>query len=375
MLGTHGVPAQYGGFETAVEHIGLHLARSGWRVIVYCQVEGKGPIVEDAWRGIERVLIPIDLPGWRGTSKFDLLSVTHAARHDDICLVFGYNTALLNMVQRLTRVPLVINMDGIEWSREKWNRALKAVLYANERIGCMLGNELIADHPEIEKYLRRRARPSKITMITYGADSVTGAPTEPVLCHGLVPAEYLSLICRPVPENSILEIVRGFSARPRGIKLAILGDYDPKVDDYHRQVLNAASEEVVFLGSIYDPGVTRALRYHSLGYLHGHTVGGTNPSLVEAMAAGNPIIAHDNPYNRWVAGESALYFRTPEDVDNQVQRLISDCGLARQLSANARERHAEQFTWEHISAQYEQVLSKYARASETSPSMVPAMEI
>lgn len=375
MLGTHGVPAQYGGFETAVEHIGLHLAQSGWRVIVYCQVEGKGPIVEDTWRGIERVLIPIDLPDWRGTFKFDLLSVAHAARHDDICLVFGYNTALLNVVQRLTSVPLVINMDGIEWSRQKWNRALKAVLYANERIGCMFGNELIADHPEIETYLRRRARDSKITMITYGADSVTTAPTEPALCHGLTPGEYLSLICRPVPENSILEIVRGFSARRRGVRLAILGDYDPKADDYQRRVVNAASDEVVFLGSIYDPEVTRALRYHSLGYLHGHTVGGTNPSLVEAMAAGNPIIAHDNPYNRWVAGESGLYFRTPEDVDRQVDRLISDCGLARQLSMNARARHAEQFTWEHISAQYEQVLSKYVPSIEPSPSMIPAMEI
>ncbi len=106
ILGTHGVPAAYGGFETAAENVGLHLAAAGWRVVVYCQTEGHGPITTDTWRGLERVLIPVDLPGWRGTSKFDLLSIRHAARHRDVCLTFGYNTAVFNLIQRVKGIPL-----------------------------------------------------------------------------------------------------------------------------------------------------------------------------------------------------------------------------------------------------------------------------
>ncbi|WP_266095005.1 DUF1972 domain-containing protein [Microlunatus elymi] len=366
-MGTHGVPAQYGGFETAAENVGLHLSRAGWRVIIYCQAEGTGKASYDTWQGIERVTIPVDLPGWRGTSKFDLLSAMHASRHRDVCLVFGYNTAVVNVLQRARGVPLVFNMDGIEWSRKRWGKARQAILYVNERIGCLLGHDLIADHPEIETYLRRHARASKITMIPYGADAVTDAPVDPLRSLGLAPSSYLTLICRPIPENSILEIVRGFSARPRGVKLAILGDYDGSTDPYHRAVRAAASDEVVFLGSIYRPDVTQTIRFHALGYLHGHTVGGTNPSLVEAMASGNPVIAHDNVYNRWVAGAGALYFRTEDDVDRSVSTLLDDADLRRTLSTEARQRHADLFTWEQIAGQYERLLTQHLPTDIENP--------
>lgn len=374
ILGTHGVPAAYGGFETAAENVGLHLAEAGWRVIVYCQSDGRGQPKCDTWHGLERVTIPVDLPGWRGTSKFDLLSIAHAARHDDICLVFGYNTAIFNVAQRLTRSPLVINMDGIEWSRKRWGKLRQAILYANERIGCVIGNALIADHPEIEVYLRRHARANKITMIPYGADALLTAPEAPVRQLGLEPGGYFSLICRPIPENSILEIVRGFSAQRRGVKLAMLGDYDATRDTYHRQVMEEASDEVVFLGSIYDSEVTRALRFHSLAYMHGHTVGGTNPSLVEAMAAGNPVIAHDNPYNRWVADAGAIYFRTSDDVDRLIGELLASPDKASSMSEWCRERHAERFTWARVAGQYDQLLSKYVSVPELATVSTASIE-
>lgn len=359
ILGTHGVPAAYGGFETAAENIGLFLARSGWRVIVYCQVPGSGPWQEDRWNGLERVLIPIDTDGWRGTSKFDLLSINHAVRHDDICLTFGYNTAVFNLRQRLKRIPLVINMDGIEWSRARWGRARQTILYVNERIACLVGNELVADHPEIEKYLRRKASPRKISMITYGADAVTDAPTEVPTSLGLRPGEYLTLICRPIPENSILELVEGFSRRPRGVQLAVLGDYRPDSDPYHRQVVEAASDEVLFVGSIYDREAVAALRLHSMVYLHGHTVGGTNPSLVEAMAAGNPVLAHDNVYNRWTAGEAGAYFSSADDVALRLDELLGSPTTLARMREKARARHRAEFTWEKIAGQYEEVLSRF----------------
>jgi glycosyltransferase involved in cell wall biosynthesis len=358
ILGTHGVPANYGGFETAAENVGLYLRDQGWRVIIYCQVDGKGPIRTDTWKGIERVNIPISREGWLGTSEFDFRSIMHASKFRDVCLTFGYNTAVFNIVQRIKGIRNVINMDGIEWSRARWGKAKQSILWINERIACWVGNDLIADHPVIEEYLATRARRSKLTTITYGAHAVSSASTEPVLARGLVPGEYLTLICRPIPENSILELVQGFSAEHRGHTLVVLGNYTPDSDEYHRRVMEAASDEVVFPGGIYDPTELAALRFHASGYLHGHTVGGTNPSLVEAMAVGNPVLAHDNAYNRWVVGAGALYFSTADDAAVAITRLLADPVLRRTLGEASRARHAEEFTWEHIGGQYESLLDR-----------------
>ncbi|PZQ87807.1 MAG: glycosyl transferase [Leifsonia xyli] len=359
ILGTHGVPAAYGGFETAAENVALHLVAHGWRVVVYCQQDGTGEITTDTWRGIERVHIPVAREGWLGTAEFDRRSIRHAVAERDLCLTFGYNTAVFNLAQRRRGIPNVINMDGIEWSRARWGPMKQAILYVNERIGCWVGDALIADHPEIERYLARKARRDKITTITYGAHAVDEAPLEPVVSRGLEPGKYLTLICRPIPENSILELVTAFSARPRGVRLALLGSYDAERDAYHRAVVEAASDEVSFLGSVYEPEQVAALRFHGIGYLHGHTVGGTNPSLVEALAAGNPVIAHDNPYNRWVAGDAALYFRDAAEATERMDALLDDAEQRARLADAARARHAEEFTWEHVAGEYERLLARF----------------
>ncbi|MFT4295313.1 MAG: DUF1972 domain-containing protein [Micropruina sp.] len=359
ILGTHGVPANYGGFETAAEKVGLHLLAAGWRVIVYCQVEGRGEITYDEWNGLERVNVPVDVPGWRGTSLFDLKCVRHSSQFDDLCLVFGYNTGIFNTWQRFKRIPMVINMDGIEWSRARWGFFRQAILYVNERFSAFAGNHLIADHPQIEKYLWTRAPKRKVTMIAYGADEVLEADEAPVRALGLEPGRYLTLICRPIPENSILELVQGFSAKPRDYKLALLGNYDPENDDYHRQVVEAASDDVVFLGAIFDPEVVQPLRFHSALYLHGHTVGGTNPSLVEALGAGNPVLAHDNVYNRWTAGPRQAYFTTADDVAVELDAILGSPQRLEQMSTAARERYHSGLTWYQIGEQYRLLLNRY----------------
>lgn len=366
ILGTHGLPAAYGGFETAAENVALFLRDHGWRVVVYCQVPGTGPTTTDEWNGIERVLIHEPREGWLGTARFDWASIRHASRHRDVCLTFGYNTAVFNIVQRLKSIPNVINMDGIEWSRARWGRVRQSILWVNERIACWVGDRLIADHPAIEEYLATRARRSKLVTITYGAHAVIEAGTDPVTRRGLAPGRYLTLICRPIPENSILELVRAFSRRPRGHQLVVFGDYDAD-DAYIRAVRDAASDEVVFVGAIYDPAEVASIRFHGAGYLHGHTVGGTNPSLVEAMAAGNPVIAHDNVYNRWVAGEGGVYFTDEDSADERISTLLDSPELRRELSTASRRRHAAEFTWERVAGQYERELEPYARLRAAHP--------
>ena len=363
ILGTHGVPAAYGGFETAAQNVAFYLRDHGWRVIVYCQEFGRGPIREDTWRGVERVIVPVPRDGWLGTSSFDWRTIRHAIRHRDVCLTFGYNTAIFNVLQRALGIPNVINMDGIEWSRARWGKLRQGILLANERIGCIVGHHLIADHPCIKDYLAKKAPERKISTITYGAHAVTDAPTAAVTSRNLVPGQYLSLICRPIPENSILELVTAFSSKTRNHQLAIFGDYTPDTEPYHRAVVDAASDKVRFVGTVYEPDELAALRLHSAIYLHGHTVGGTNPSLVEALAAGNPVVAHDNPYNRWVAADGALYFDSIESASSCITELLDSAELRRQLSTASRARHTEEFTWEHVAAQYESVLARYEKRS------------
>ncbi|MFY7941357.1 MAG: DUF1972 domain-containing protein, partial [Burkholderiaceae bacterium] len=323
ILGTRGVPAAHGGFETFAEYLSLYLVQRGWRVVVYCQQDGSGPVFEDSWQGVERVHIPVPHGGPKGTIVFDWHATLHAARHQDLCLTLGYNTAVFCALLRLKGIPNVINMDGIEWSRAKWGPVAKLWFWLNDWAGCWLGNHLVADHPQIKVHLSSRVRATKITTIPYGADAVTSAPTEALERLGLVAGKFLTVVARPEPENSLLEIVQGFSKKPRGIQLAVLGNYS-QANAYHRDVMAAASDEVRFLGAIYDKTVVQALRFHSLAYVHGHQVGGTNPSLVEALGAGNAVLAHDNRFNRWVAGEAALYFEGAAQFDERLDALIGD---------------------------------------------------
>ncbi|NRR31621.1 DUF1972 domain-containing protein [Oxalobacteraceae bacterium] len=359
LLGTRGVPANYGGFETAAEHIALYLVNKGWRVIVYCQTEGDGPVTEDVWRGIERVLIPVTSDGWKGTAVFDWISIRHACQFKDLCVTFGYNTAGFNILQRIKGIPNIMNMDGIEWSRSRWGPVKRTILYINERLGCHLANHLIADHPEIEKHLLTRVAQRKVNTITYGANAVTEASEDPVRKLGLEPGRYLNLIARPIEENSILEMVQGFSSKRRDCKMLILGNYNAATNDYHRQVLEAASDQVVFPGAIYDPAVVQSLRFHSLAYIHGHTVGGTNPSLVEALGASNAVIAHDNVYNRWVAQDAGLYFTDAAGFSAAVDQICDSPAVLAGLRAASKRRFYEEFTWEHVAGQYEQLMLRY----------------
>ncbi len=355
ILGTRGIPASHGGFETFAERLALYLVDRGWRVTVYCQESGTGPMVQDVWRRVERVRIPVYQTGPFGTVVFDWKATRHAACTSDLCLTLGYNTAVFCALLRWAGTPNLINMDGIEWKRKKWGWGAKLWFLANERAGVRLGDHLIADHPEIYQHLIRLGPASKISMIAYGADALHDLNDQAVHELGLEPGKFISLVARPEPENSVLEAVAGFSRRPRGLKLAVLGAYSQD-NAYHRSVRSAASEEVKFLGAVYDKAVVQALRYHSLAYLHGHQVGGTNPSLVEALGAGNAVIAHDNRFNRWVLGDAGAFFDSADNMDAVLSKLLSQPTEVARMRLASRKRFEEAFTWPAILGAYETLL-------------------
>jgi glycosyltransferase involved in cell wall biosynthesis len=367
IMGIRGVPAAHGGFETFAARLAPWLVEHGWDVTVYCEepVRTAAPY-ESEWHGVRRVHIGFGPDRAINSIRFDWACIDHflAERpRKPLVLTLGYNTALFCLRLRAAGVTHVINMDGIEWARSKWGPIAKAWLYLNDWGGCLGASHLLADHPEIARHLASRVDARRISMIPYGTDLVDHADPMPLAALGLEPGGFFSLIARPEPENSVLEIVRAFSARRRGLKLVVLGRYRPEHHPYHDAVMKAASDEVMFAGAIYDAEVLAALRQHSLAYLHGHRVGGTNPSLLEAMGAGNAVVAHGNRFNRWVAQDGALYFTDAASCAAAIDRLVDDPALGARMGRANRARAEARFGWPLVLSQYEMTMAAlHARA-------------
>jgi glycosyltransferase involved in cell wall biosynthesis len=355
ILGTRGIPASYGGFETSAQQIALYLVARGWKVTVYCEGPKGSKPHEDEWCDVHRVHVPARFSGPLGSVLFDLESTLHAVVRDGLILTLGYNTGIFFAIYRLFGRRNLVNMDGLEWMRSKWSRPVQLWLRLNERLACLLGNHLIADHPEIEVHLRRYAPARKISMVTYSAKPVTTA--DPTLLYrlGLEPGRFILVVARPDPDNSPLEIVTAYSRRPRGIPLVMLGAFDPAHSADHARVIEAAGDEVKFVGAIYDPQLLASLRFHALAYLHGHQRGGVNPSLVESMAAGTPVLALDNVFNRWTAGDAAHYFSTVDELDSHLTSIASDPGMRDRMREAGKRRFGEAFTEEIVLGAYEKL--------------------
>ena len=366
ILGTRGIPACHGGFETFAERLALYLVGQGWHVTVACQSSDARP--DDVWKGVHRRFHVSFGRGALCSVLFDARSVARAAikavragPNRPLILTLGYNTAIFGALFRVLGIGNVVNMDGVEWKRAKWSRPVKAWFWLNERIGALLADHMIADHPAIADHLCRHANRAKISVIPYGADAVTDAPVAQIAELGLTPGDYALVVARPEPENSLLEIVSAHAARPRACRLVVLGDYTPSRNDYHAAVLRAAGPNALFPGAIYDADLLASLRFHARLYVHGHRVGGTNPSLVEALGAGLPILAHDNVYNRWVAGPEMSYFSDIESCAQEMDYLLgalpSDNVLPIQRAA-AQARFNSSFRWPMVLDAYQSLLGE-----------------
>lgn len=359
VLGIRGVPAAHGGFETFAERLSLHLISRGWTVTVYCQEDGDGEIYESYWEGVRRIHIPVARKGAAGTIVFDWRATWHALRQPGLILTLGYNTAVFNVLQRIKGQTNVINMDGIEWRRDKWGLVAKTWFWLNERVGCWVGSHLVADHPKIKEHLATRVQEAKITMIPYGGDEVLQADVSRLIPYGIEPQGFSVIIARPEPENSLLEMVRAFSLKERQHKLVVLGNFAPNENAFHRQVMEAASDEVLFVGAIYESSIVQALRFYSRFYLHGHRVGGTNPSLVEALGASCAVIAHDNHFNRWVAGPEAQYFSDESSCAQLFDQLLDDDQAVERMRSASWAKFQERFTWSQVLQSYEALLTQW----------------
>ncbi|HEY7750083.1 MAG TPA: DUF1972 domain-containing protein [Aestuariivirgaceae bacterium] len=349
ILGSRGIPARYGGFERFAEEISVRLAARGVEIAVYA--EGESDSRERTYRGVRIIPIRPVRCGPLSTIIFDLRCLIHASRRYSVIYMLGYGAAIFFP---FVRCPLWVNMDGLEWSRAKWRWAGRTWLRVMEGIALRFARLVICDAEAIETSLRKRHGDSfRANYVPYGATIEKGQPDDAVLAHfGLTAGGYHLVVCRIEPENHVLEILQGFLSCRANSSLVIVGDV-ATANRYHRQVARFASERIRFLGAVYDASVLRALRFHCAAYCHGHSVGGTNPSLLEAMASGNIVVAHDNVFNREVCGEDGLYWRTFVDLGARLLEAESMNQPNREaLGTRMRARVSERYDWEKVVDRY-----------------------
>lgn len=364
ILGIRGIPANHGGFETFAEKLALYLVGRNWTVSVYCQDVKVKKLKKEIWKDIELIKIPSKNNGSLDTVIFDYKAIMLAKDTPGIFLTLGYNTAILCGFLKLKNKINIINMDGLEWKRRKYNIFEKSWLYLNERLGVVFSSHVIADNPAIENRMKKIS-PSEmpITMIPYGADNPENiisqeAQVKILNSFGINSSEYVLIVARPVAENNIYEVIKTFSKKKRNHMLVILGNYE-KSNSYQKKVLNIAGYEVLFLGAIYDKRILDVLRLNAKLYIHGHSVGGTNPALIEAMASGLAVLAHDNHFNRWVVGNDAHYFLNEKELEQKLDYLLLNNKEIKKMSKSSFIRYKENFKWEKILVEYEKVFDSY----------------
>ncbi len=350
ILGTRGIPNNYGGFEQNAENLSVHWVKKGHEVVVYNTDEH--PYKQKEWNGvkIKHIFARESKLGIWGTCIYDFLCLKDAISEDfDIILNMGYvPSALFFSLKKRTKAKFVTNMDGLEWKRAKWNNFLKKFIKFCERRAIILSDALISDNLGIRDYYMM-VYDKNSYYIPYGA-TLFNDPDEKILeKFSLKKFSYYMLVARLEPENNIETILDGYVMSRASEPFIVVGRTNTKFGRYlTKKYMN--NHKIEFVGAIYDYSVLSTLRWYSKLYFHGHSVGGTNPSLLEAMASNAFIAAHENPFNRYVLGNDAFYFKTTKDVASIIRRYNDD--FREVFIHNNRRKIKEIYNWEKVSEDY-----------------------
>jgi glycosyltransferase involved in cell wall biosynthesis len=348
------VPARYGGFETAVEEVGRRLVERGHEVTVYCRGADRTP----RYLGMRRVLLPAVRSRTAETPSHTLLSMLHLAtrrraRRADVAVVFNAANAPLLPLVRAARVPVAVHVDGLEWKRGKWGPNGRRFYLFGERCAVRWGDALIADAVGIQDYYRERYDVGT-DYLAYGAPVLEQPAVERLGELDLAPQGYHLVVARLEPENHVDVVLRGYVASGSTLPLVVVGSVpyaSAHADEVQR--LAAGDPRVRMLGGVWDQELLDALYAGAACYLHGHSVGGTNPSLLRAMGAGASVVAFDVDFNREVVGEHGLFFADDGAVAKALAQVEADPPAARARGAAGREAVARRYRWDDVAAGYE----------------------
>ncbi len=350
ILGTRGIPARYGGFETLAEELSIRLAARGHQVTVYCRERSSEP----EYRGVRLKYLPTIRHKYFDTIANTWLSTLHLiANRQDAVLYCNAANAIFTWMPRLFGMPVALNVDGLERHRKKWNAVAKAWYRVSEWLATWMPNAVVTDAASIAAYYRDRYRRDS-KMIPYGAEIGPVETTEVLQNLGLAPHEYFLYVSRMEPENNALLVREAFQCVETRMKLALIGDA-PYAADYIARVRDTRDPRILIPGAIYGQGY-RELGSHCFAYIHATEVGGTHPALIEAMGRGALTLYLDTPENAEVAGGAGF----PFDRDNLgvVMALMLKMPESdrQKWRARAIERVRSRYSWDAVTGAYEQLL-------------------
>lgn len=369
ILGTRGIPARHGGFETCVEETGTRLAARGHSVRVYCRKEaGEQPAT---YRGVALAYVPQPDNKYLHTLGHTFRAARHLARHPFPAPPSGRGVVHLYNVGNAILIPLIhgsgyrvaISVDALDWARSKWNRVARAYLQLAERCAVRFADCVIVDSRVIAGYYARRYG-RETAYVAYGADTSEVTSDDIVRGYGLEPGRYVLFVGRLKPEKQVHHLLEAYRGLETDMPLVIVGD-DPFSQDYIRQLKAMADERVRFLGYAYDRAF-RQLCAHAALYVTPSAVEGTSPALLGAMGAGACVLVNGIPENLETIGDAGFSYapNDPADLRRQLARLLASPELRRQTGQRARERVRTVYNWERITDQLEAI---YAALQHSAP--------
>ena len=363
MFGSRGIPHTYGGAEAFLEELAPRLAARGHEVIVYCRSSlfFQKP---ERYRGVRLIYLPSIETKTLGTPTHTLMCMLDVLfRRVDVFLVINIVNGFHCLIPRLLGRKFAINVDGLDWKRGKWGTVARKYFYWNAKhIGKLCPNGVITDATEMQRiYLEEFGTQS--ACIAYGANIERSQDPNLVRRYGLEPGQYYLIASRMVPENNPDLIINAFERVRTEKKLAIAGGVNYR-SQFVEKLKQTRDPRIKFLGHVGDADHVKELHCNTYAYVHGHSLGGTNPSLVKALGFGNCIIALNTPFNREVLQNYGVLFeRDVENLHQKLQAIEDDPSLAAQLRERAPQRIHEAYTWDHITDQYEDFFVKLAFGS------------
>ena len=373
ILGTRGIPASYSGFETGVEQITARLTARGHRVTLYSRPHVVPRDIR-TWKGARLVHPPTVCNKYLDTFVHTLLSSIHPGRRGpDVALFFIAGNSplcLLCLITRAAGIPTVINVDGLDSDGREWNRFAKAYLRATERMSLRMATRAMTDSHAVAAIHRRRYG-RKIGVVPYGAEMPACTEGGALARLGLESRRYVLFVGRLEPENNPHLLVEAWaripSAKTRGMKLVVVGAA-PYASEYITRVRRAADPRVIFPGCVFGPGYWE-LQKNAYLFCAPTEVGGTQPVVLEALAAGNCVLVNDSRPNAETVGDAGVYFSGGEgvpDLARNLERLLEDTETVEDFRGKALER-AELYSWDAVASAYEQMLLEVYGGSGHGP--------